>query len=295
MTNVLDGRNIRDQRIPELKEGFLALGFRPSLAIVQVGDQPESNAYIESKKSFAEKIGVSVSHLRLSESVYQDDLEAEIDRLNKDSSVNGVIIQFPLPEGFDSFKILEKIDPDKDVDGLHSQNLKKLLSGSNEGLVPATARGVLSLLDFYKISISGKNAVVVGRSLLVGRPTSLALINRGATVTVAHSQTQDLTLVTQKADILVVAVGSPKLIGPDHLSRGQTVIDVGINRVENEETLKLQEEISSYQLVGDVDFEAVKDLVRDISPVPGGVGPMTVLSLFENLLFACKTKESKTD
>ena len=189
----------------------------------------------------------------------------------------------------DKEKIIAAIDPAKDVDGLTPWNQKMLLE-NKKGFVPATAKGVISLLDFYKIPIEGKKAVVVGRSSLVGKPIALSLLKRNATVTVCHKKTRNLSQETKSSVILVVAAGSPKLIGKNGVSRGQVVVDVGINSVGGK---KLLDEVPKRKIVGDVDFDAVKKIVKAISPVPGGVGPMTVVSLFENLVEACENQKNK--
>lgn len=277
MAQILDGRIPRDQIILRLKKRVQLLNPKPALAIVQVGNRAESNAYIKQKKIFAEKIGVVVKHLQLASNISERSLLEKIKKLNKDSSVHGVIVQLPISEHLNELDIIKAINPQKDVDGL--------TPGSK--FVPATAKGILSLLDFYEFKLKGARAVVVGRSMLVGKPTALALLNRDVTVTVAHKQTKNLKEVTKTADILVVAIGDPKFIDSKYVKKGQVVVDVGINTKK----LSLKEEIAtgkSQVLVGDVNFEKVKGIVRAISPVPGGVGAMTVASLFENLVEAYK-------
>ncbi|MEK7194611.1 MAG: bifunctional 5,10-methylenetetrahydrofolate dehydrogenase/5,10-methenyltetrahydrofolate cyclohydrolase [Patescibacteria group bacterium] len=277
MAQILDGRIPRDQIILRLKKRVQLLNPKPALAIVQVGNRAESNAYIKQKKIFAEKIGVVVKHLQLAPNISEGSLLEKIKKLNKDSSVHGIVVQLPISEHLNELDIIKAINPQKDVDGL--------TPGSK--FVPATAKGILSLLDFYEFKLKGARAVVVGRSMLVGKPTALALLNRDVTVTVAHKQTKNLKEVTKTADILVVAIGDPKFIDSKYVKKGQVVVDVGINTKK----LSLKEEIAtgkSQVLVGDVNFEKVKGIVRAISPVPGGVGAMTVASLFENLVEAYK-------
>ena len=276
MALILDGKKIRDERLPALKAEFSALSTRPTLAIVQVGDRPDSNSYINQKKIFAEKVGVKIWHLRFTAEMGSERVIEEIKVLNNDPEVQGIIVQIPLPEGWDKKTIINNITPNKDVDGLTDNNQEKFYAGRADSFIPATARGVMTMLDFYNISVDGKRAVVVGRSELVGKPIAQLLRMRGAMVEVCHRQTEDIPFVSGQADILVVAAGSPKLIGMSGVKAGQVVIDVGINKT------------NSGQLTGDVDFEAVKNIVGAISPVPGGVGPLTVLSLFENLLGAAK-------
>jgi methylenetetrahydrofolate dehydrogenase (NADP+)/methenyltetrahydrofolate cyclohydrolase len=263
----LDGRILRDRIANKLKLEVSGLKVKPVLAIIQVGDNVESNVYIKQKKLFGERIGAVVNHIRLPKNISFPKIEKEIKKLNSDRKVHGIIIQLPIPENLDARKITKVISPSKDVDGL--------VSGSN--FTPATTRGILSILDFYKINLAGKRAVVVGRSDLVGKPTALALLNKNATVTIAHSKSKNLKQITKSAEVLVVAVGRPKFINDKYVSKGQVVIDVGINKTKN-------------GLVGDVDFEKVKKIVRAITPVPGGVGVMTVASLFENLFDAARLK-----
>ncbi|OHA18777.1 MAG: hypothetical protein A2664_04695 [Candidatus Taylorbacteria bacterium RIFCSPHIGHO2_01_FULL_46_22b] len=282
---LLDGKKVRDQRVPELRREIRELGFAPVLGIVQIGRLERSEAYVIQKIRFGELIGARIEQVRLSADVSTEDVLFEIRRLNADPAVNGVIIQLPLPQGIDRRVVIEAIDPTKDVDGLTARNLKSLLENDHQGFLPATTKGVLSLLRHYEVPIEGREVVVVGRSLLVGKSTALAFLNENATVTICHRFTRDLPEVTKRGDILVVATGSPLLITPEHVHKGQVVVDVGIN-VSNKESLA--EEISAPKLIGDVDFVRVKDQVLAISPVPGGVGPMTVLSLFENLIEAAR-------
>ena len=283
---LLDGKVVRDSRVTSLKNAVRELGFTPILAILQVGDSERSHAYVSAKQKFAERIGVRVEFLDFSPDVSGAEVLSEIERLNADPSVNGIIVQLPTPRGVDSKPFIEAIAPDKDVDGLTSRNLKLLLENDRNGFIPATARGIVSLLDYYNVDLEGKDAVVVGRSLLVGKTTALSLLNRNATVTICHSFTRNLVSLTKAADILVTATGMARLITAEHVSRGQIVVDVGINLLDGGQ---LSEEVGMpSKLVGDVDFDAVKDIVGAISPVPGGVGPMTVLSLYENLLEASR-------
>jgi methylenetetrahydrofolate dehydrogenase (NADP+)/methenyltetrahydrofolate cyclohydrolase len=272
MVQILDGRKIRDERLPKMKEEFLSLPFKPTLAIVQVGDRPDSNVYIRQKKIFGEKLGVKVWHLKFMPDLGQDRVIEEIKILNADPEIQGIIVQIPLPEGWNKKAVIDTIAPEKDVDGLTEINQNKFYQGNSGAIVPATARGVLTLLNYYKISLAGKNVVVVGRSELVGKPIAQLLRLHDAQVNVCHRQTEDIPAETKKADIIVVAAGCPNLIGLNNVKEGQVIVDVGINKNTEE------------NLVGDVDFEAVKNTISAISPVPGGVGPLTVLSLFENLL-----------
>lgn len=262
---LLDGKIAREHYVKALIERVRNLSSIPCLTIIQVGNRPDSDAYVKAKKSFAEKIGVRVNHVQLEEKITQENLLATIKKYNEDSTTQGIIIQLPLPEQINSELALETVIPSKDVDGLTC----------NTKFMPATARGVKELFKFYKIELSGKKVTVVGRSKLVGGPIAGMCHEEGAQVTVCHSKTENIPEKTQNADIVIVAIGKPKLLDEKYFKKGQIVIDVGITRHIEE------------GLVGDVDFEKVKDIVEMISPVPGGVGQMTVLALFENLIDAC--------
>ena len=298
MAKILNGKIVNEKIAKELKTQISALGTKPKLVIIQVGDLPESNAYIARKIAFGQKIGAIVDHQKFPQDVTQEKLRSMISKLNTDSSVTGIIVQMPLPTNLDKDKIIEAIDPKKDVDGLTSQNIKKLWGSKNDAVIPATTKGILTILDYYKIPISRQKVVIIGRSTLVGKPTLLAFLNRDATVTVCHKATKNLPEHTKSADILVVATGKPNLIGKEHVTKGQVVVDVGINvisQTQNSElrtqnSTKPEVEPTSRQLIGDVDFDGVKNIVAAISPVPGGIGPMTVASLFENLLDAYKSQ-----
>lgn len=279
MAKILDGKIVRDIIARKLARGISRLKNKPQLAIIQVGNCHQSSAYIRQKKLFGQRIGVLVLHKQYPEKVAEKKLIAEILKLNKNKTVHGIIVQLPLPSRIDKERILEAIDPRKDIDGMTAKNLKSLWIGNGSGLIPATTKGILALLDYYKISVSGKKVVVVGRSLLVGKPTAMALSNQNATVTICHSRTKNLEDVTKDANILIVAAGKVNLITKKHISAGQVIIDVGINM------------LSDKKLTGDVDFENVKKIVGVITPVPGGVGPMTVASLFENLLLAYRAQK----
>lgn len=282
MKILLDGKVARDSIAGELKNSISALKNKPKLAIIQVGDKEESNKYIKQKRLFAEKIGAQVEHIKFPEDITEEKVCAEIQKLNADFLVHGIIVQLPLPAGLDKNIIIQSIDPVKDVDGLTSVNTK-LLWSNEKGHMPATARGIITLLDYYKIPIKGRKVVVVGRSDLVGKPVAIAFLNRDATVTICHKETSDIMSETKRADILVIAAGDPEFITKDFVREGQVVVDVGINVTKSNH---LHEEIPDKKLVGDVKYGEVSDIVDAISPVPGGVGPMTVLSLFQNLLDA---------
>ncbi len=264
----------------------LPAGAKPKLLIIQIGDRPESTTYIKNKKIFAEKIGALVDHHQYPENVSERQLLDDLAAYNTDPSVHGIIIQLPIPAHINTAIVIEAIDPNKDVDGLTSKNTKLLLENKT-ALMPATAKGIITLLDHYGIEIPGKRVVVVGRSLLVGKPMAQAMLNRNATVTTTHSHTKNLDEETRRAEILIVAAGQPKLITAASVSPGQIIVDVGINVIPMTDGTSLSAEgVPKNKIVGDVDFDAVKNTIEAISPVPGGVGPMTIVSLFENLLVA---------
>ena len=281
---ILDGRKTRDSLLPALIKRAKALSHVPKLAIIQVGERPDSTSYISAKKAFAEKVGVDVQHIQLPENIEQTDLMKAIRECNVDPSVDGIILQLPLPEDIDRRATMDAIEPNKDVDRLTRESMR-MWNEDPDALLPATARGIRELLEYYEISLKGKKVCVVGRSELVGKPVAVMCENAGAAVTVCHSKTPDVAAETSKADIVIVAAGKAGLIKRDYVKKGQIIIDVGINTITGE---KLEDEIEAKRLVGDVDFDAVKDIVAAITPVPGGVGPMTVLALFENLIDLCK-------
>jgi methylenetetrahydrofolate dehydrogenase (NADP+)/methenyltetrahydrofolate cyclohydrolase len=276
MPHILSGVEVRNIKLEALKARFEGFPAKPTLVIIQIGNRPDSTAYVSTKIAFGAKIGAIVRRVHFPEHVTNEEIMKTIEECNTDRSVAGIIVQLPLLAHLDQEKIIEVIDPSKDVDGLTSTNVALLDKNNSHAIVPATARGVIELLDFYKIPIEGKKCTVVGRSTLVGRPIAQLLLNKGALVNVAHSKTVDVAKETRAADVIIVAVGKPGLIGPDHVRAGQVIIDVGIN-------------VAS-KLVGDVDFDKVAPILGSsgaISPVPGGVGPMTVFCLFENLADAC--------
>lgn len=271
---ILNGKEVAAAVRAEVAEQVAALPKEVGLATVLVGEDPASQVYVRSKRRTAEKVGITSIHHQVPADVGQEELEGLIRDLNEDDAVDGILVQLPLPGHLDEQRVTTLIDPGKDVDGLHPYNLGLLTLG-RPGLVPCTPRGVMRILEHYGIETSGAKAVVVGRSMLVGRPLALLLGLKGtdATVTMAHSRTRNLTEVTREADILVAAIGRPKMFGADAVKPGATVIDVGINRTDE-------------GLVGDVDFEAVAEVAGAITPVPGGVGPMTVAMLMSNTLIA---------
>lgn len=284
---LLDGKKVRDEIAKTLQRKVGVLLAKPKIVILQVGKNKESAAYIAQKKKFGESIGVFVEHLLIPDTVPANELILKIKELNADRTVSGIIVQLPLPESLSLERIIDAINPEKDVDGLTRVN-QQLFRERTPRFVPATARGIAELLLHYKVPIAGKKVAVLGRSKLVGAPTALILKEKGAVVTVCHSKTMNVPAVTRANDIIIVAVGKPKLVNADYVrgDKTQTIVDVGINIITPRGEAKLLEEIPKGTLVGDVDFEGVKDKVAAISPVPGGVGPMTVAALFENLLEA---------
>lgn len=284
-TLILNGKDVRDARLAELKAQLGELIAPPMLAIIQVGDREDSNAYIRAKTRFAEKLGIPVKHIKLPETISEKELIVKVWECNENEEVKGIIVQLPLPIELDQDAVIEAISPKKDVDALTSTNVKMWLDGREDALLPATTRGVKELLEYYKVDLFGKHVVVVGRSMLVGKPLAAFALNQNASVTICHSKTNDLANHTKKADILIVAAGKPRLITAAHVGEGSVVVDVGINSVKGE---KLEEEIDGRKLVGDTDYDAIVTIASAITPVPGGVGPMTVLALFENLADLCQ-------
>jgi len=279
---IIDGKKVSAEIIEAIKSETQSLkesfGKTPGLAVVLVGDDPASAVYVRNKGKACERAGFNSFEHRLPGDTSEDDLLALISKLNKDADVNGILVQLPLPDGIDSQKILEAIEPAKDVDGFHPVNVGGLASGISD-LAPCTPAGIMELLDHYNIPIEGKEAVVLGRSNIVGKPAALLLLKRNATVTICHSRTQNLADVTSRADILVAAIGKPDFVSAEMVKEGAAVIDVGINRVDG-------------KLTGDVDFEAVSKKTPYITPVPGGVGPMTIALLMKNTLSAFKKQNS---
>ena len=271
MSKIIDGKKISGEIKEELKEKVAKLKEKPTLVVISVGDNPASKVYVGQKEKCANYIGFNYEHKHF-DAITDDDLIKVIDKLNKDKKVNGIIVQLPLPMGMDETRIVNTIIPEKDVDGLTYLNAGLLLNNETS-LVSCTPKGIMELLKREKVNLVGANAVVIGRSILVGKPMMNLLINANATVTMCHSKTKDLAKITKKADVLVVAIGKKHFITRDMVKRGAVVIDVGINRVDG-------------KLYGDVNFDDVYDKVRKITPVPGGVGPMTVVMLMKNCLEA---------
>jgi methylenetetrahydrofolate dehydrogenase (NADP+) / methenyltetrahydrofolate cyclohydrolase len=275
---ILDGKALAQKMQVELTDRVAKLtpkmGRPPGLAVLMVGDNPASAAYVGGKEKACQRVGIASFGRHFPRNTSQAELIAVIHELNRDDRVDGILVQLPLPDGLDSDAILKEIDPAKDADGLHPLNLGHLVR-SEAGLLSCTPAGVMRLLSAYQLDPRGKHAVVVGRSILVGKPLALMLLQANATVTIAHSQTQDLAGICRQADILIAAVGKTEMITADFVKDGAIVIDVGINRIEDPTTGKSR-------LVGDVLFEPVKNVASWITPVPGGVGAMTVTMLLEN-------------
>lgn len=266
---ILDGKKVKKELLKELKHNLELLQEKLSLVVIQVGDNEASNIYVNQKSKMALEVGLNFRHIKLNENIKEEELLELIDELNNSKDVTGIMVQMPLTERIDAKKIQNAILPEKDVDGLTDMNMGKLAHNDESALVACTANGVMNILDYYGIDVKGQNVVIVGRSDLVGKPLQALMLNKDATVTVCHSKTKDLKNYTSKADILVVAIGKANYIKNDDVKDGAVIVDVGINRIDG-------------KIYGDVDFESVKDKVSYITPVPGGVGQMTVASLGQN-------------
>jgi methylenetetrahydrofolate dehydrogenase (NADP+)/methenyltetrahydrofolate cyclohydrolase len=279
MAELVDGKkvsqHIREEVATEVEKLKNETGITPGLAAVLVGDNPASEIYVRNKRKACEQVGIYSEEYKLSKETTQDELLSLIDRLNNDKKIHGILVQLPLPEQIDSTRILRSVSPSKDVDGFHPENVGLLVEG-NPRFISCTPNGIMKMLEFYNVEIKGKEAVVVGRSNIVGKPTAILLLHRHATVTICHSRTIRLDEVARRADILVAAIGRPNFITEDMVKEGAVVIDVGINRNEDG------------KLIGDVDFEKVKGKASYITPVPGGVGPMTIAMLLWNTLESAK-------
>ena len=278
MATIIDGKaiaaKVREQ-VREETEALKAKGITPGLAVIIVGDDPASRVYVNNKKKACAEVGFVSEEHALPADTTQEELLTLVKSLNRRSDINGILCQLPLPKGLDDKAVIETIDPAKDVDAFHAQNVGRIMLGEYSFL-PCTPAGVMELLDSAGVELKGKEAVVVGRSNIVGKPMAMLLLHRHATVTICHSRTVDLPSVTRRADILVAAVGRPKFITADMVKEGAVVIDVGMDRDENG------------KLCGDVDFAGVAPKCSAIMPVPGGVGPMTIAMLMRNTLTAAK-------
>jgi len=292
MAQLLDGKalakQIQTERLASVKAWREQYGRPPGLAVLIVGDNPASASYVRGKERACARVGIASLGKHLPKEVTQANVTEEILALNQNPNVDGILVQLPLPAHLDATALLGLIDPDKDADGLHPINLGRLVRGEN-GLRSCTPAGIMRLLSHYDIPLAGRSAVILGRSILVGKPIGLMLLAANATPTFAHSKSENLAELTRSADILVAAVGIPNLITKDMVKPGATVIDVGINRIDNPEAATTQK---PYKLVGDVDFTDVEPVAGAITPVPGGIGPMTVAMLLENTIESyCKRME----
>ena len=280
---IIDGKSIAKELRESLAPRVAALkeqGITPGLTVIVVGDDPASEIYVRNKERACVKLGMNSQVLRFPAETTQEEILNTVRLLNQDDSVHGILVQLPLPRHIDEQAVLRAIDPDKDVDGFHAMNAGRLMNGE-PGFVACTPKGVMRLLEVSGAELDGKNAVVVGRSNIVGKPMALLLLQKNCTVTIAHSHTKDLAAVTRSADILVVAVGRAGFITGDMIKPGAAVMDVGINRVDG-------------KVVGDVDFESAKEVASCITPVPGGVGAMTIAMLMENTVEAAENYARRT-
>ena len=285
MAQMIDGKKIaaeiREQIAADTKKLVEETGVRPGLAVVIVGDDPASHVYVRNKKKACEQVGFYSEEHALPEQTTQQELMALLDRLNQDTKIHGILVQLPLPRHLDEQAVIERISPKKDVDAFHAMNVGKIMIG-NFDFLPCTPAGVMELIHAAGVSVSGKECVVIGRSNIVGKPMAMLLLHENGTVTICHSRTQHLPEVTRRADILVSAVGRAKFVTADMVKPGAVVIDVGMNRDENG------------KLCGDVDFAAVEPVASYLTPVPGGVGPMTITMLLKNTLTSAqKTAQGK--
>ena len=282
---IIDGKQAAADLRSALSEEVETLkserGITPGLTVVLVGDDPASQVYVRNKVRQTREVGMISNEIRLPAETSQTALLSQLDKLNNDKNVHGILVQLPLPKHIDESTVIAAIDPKKDVDGFHAMNSGRLLNGEEGALVPCTPQGCIILAKKHLgDNLSGKHAVVIGRSNIVGKPVALLLLQENCTVTIAHSRTQNLPEVCRQADILVAAVGRPEFVQADWVKPGATVIDVGINRVETED--------GKGKLVGDVDYQGVSDICGGITPVPGGVGPMTIACLLKNTVAAAR-------
>jgi len=279
MATILDGKEVSRiyrERIKQEVERYISQGLRkPSLAVVLVGNDPASQVYVNNKRKACQKVGIESLFYHLPEDTEEKKLLALVEELNRNPEVDGILVQLPLPKQINPQRVIETIDPSKDVDGFHPENMGKLVANLDGGFIPCTPLGIKILLDHYGIELQGKDVTVVGAGYIVGKPLSVLLLNNNATVTVCHIYTKDLKRHTLNADVLVSATGVPHLIKEDMVKEGAVVVDVGISKVNG-------------KIVGDVDFERVKQKASYITPVPGGVGPMTITALLMNTLKAYK-------
>lgn len=282
MAIIIDGKKVSAQVKEQVRietEELVKKGIKPGLAVIIVGDDPASRVYVNNKKKACEKVGFLSKEFALPATTTQEELLALVNELNEDKEINGILCQLPLPKGLDEKAVIEAISPLKDVDAFHASNVGKIMIGDYDFL-PCTPAGVMEMLHSYNIPVEGKECVVIGRSNIVGKPMAMLLLHENGTVTITHSRTKNLKEVTKRADILVAAIGKSKFVTADMVKEGAAVIDVGMDRDENG------------KLCGDVDFENVKEKCSAITPVPGGVGPMTIAVLMKNTLKACKIQNN---
>jgi methylenetetrahydrofolate dehydrogenase (NADP+)/methenyltetrahydrofolate cyclohydrolase len=292
--NLIDGRVVAEKVYSELRreiESLKSSEVRPGLAVVLVGDDPASRAYVRSKDKMCRELGLHSVKLELSAETTQEEVLTRIEELNRDPAIHGILVQSPPPKHIDEAIIVGALDPAKDVDGFHPMNIAKLALGDPTGFIPCTPLGCLRLLQESDVEVSGRHVVVLGRSMIVGKPLALLFMQKGidATVTVVHSRTKNLAVITRSADVIVAAIGRPGFVRPEHVRDGAAVVDVGINRVEDAASPR------GYRLVGDVAFDEVAPKTSAITPVPGGVGPMTIAMLMANTVKAARLSLSKTE
>jgi len=273
---LIDGKAIAQQVESEVRDALAKLPFKPSLVAIRVGNDPASELYVRNKARKAHELGLRGTELIFDVSMSERQLLAQVEKLNRDDDVDGILVQLPLPPQIDSKKVIKAVDPRKDVDGFHPMNVGLLHLGQRS-LVPCTPAGVMRLIASTGVPIEGARAVVIGRSDIVGKPVAALLLQQNATVTICHSKTRELAAVAREADILIAAIGKPRFVSADMVKRGAAVIDVGINRVDG-------------KLMGDVDFQNVRDVASWITPVPGGVGPMTIAMLMSNTVIAARAR-----
>ena len=291
-TLLLKGKPVADKLRNELKsrvEGLVSVGIIPKLAAILVGDDPASQVYVNNKSRAFEQLNCRSKTYNLSANINEQEILDLIDKLNHDMEVHGILVQLPLPRDLDSEKILHFVSPEKDVDGFHPYNLGSLLEG-NPKFIPCTPNGILEILKYYDISVAGRHAVIVGRSNIVGKPMFALLAQKfemgNATVTICHTGTKDLIAHTKRADILIAAAGCPEMINIEMVSAGVDIIDVGINRMDDDSK-------KGYRLVGDVDAESIMGVANSVTPVPGGVGPMTITMLLYNTVIAAENVSNR--
>jgi len=289
---LLEGKGVADRIREDLVDRLAALRAKdivPGLAVIMVGDDPASASYVNMKGKACQELGIYSQTLRMPADLSEEALLKMIDELNGDPQINGILVQMPVPGHIDVSKVISAIDPQKDVDAFHPVNVGKMLIGEDGGFLPATPHGIQVMLSSYGIEVAGKHLVIVGRSNIVGKPLAAIMMQKGvdATVTVCHSRTKDLKGITSQADVLVCAMGKARFITAEMVKEGAVVVDVGSNRIEDPSSPR------GYRFVGDVDFEAVKDKVSAITPVPKGVGPMTIVMLMHNTVLAAERSQER--